>query len=175
MIKLVNKVNVPTATSTGEFDIIIRISNFSIVDGLRLLEPPLGNENRALYDQTLLDIIAKEEELSSTSVTAAATRERRMQERAALYSLRDSLMIKDEGTCVCSLRYFAKDGDTEIQLPVLGLTESFSCFVSELEEYSSQYSNVFLNKKHQMKQRIVKFLADTSFLGFGTESQYQIE
>ena len=170
MIQLIDKINIPTATDTGLYDVIIRIQDFTIQDGLRLL-PPIDNSE---YDTILLEIEAKEIEISGTSTTDIVTRERKMEERTALYAERDALMIRDEGVCTCSLRYFATNEEREINLPIQGITESFSCFISELDEFPLLYDNVYLNKKHQMKQIVVRFLASSSFLGYTNESDFII-
>jgi hypothetical protein len=170
MIQLIDKINIPTATDTGLYDVIIKIQDFTIQDGVRLL-PPIDN---AEYEAILLEIEAKELELAATSTTAIVTRERRMAERNALYTERDALMIRDEGVCTCSLRYFAANEEREINLPIQGITESFSCFVSELENFPSLYENVYMNKKHQMKQMVVRFLASSLFLGYTNESDFII-
>ena len=168
MIKLKDKINLVTLTDQGLYDVTIKVQDFIIQDGFRLIAP-IDNEE---YNSVLVSIAAKEQEIINTSITAIATRERKMAERNALYLLRDSLMIKDEGVCTCSLRYFAANEDIEIPLPIQGVTESFSCFVSELDEFSSTYDDIFLNKKYQMKQRVVKFLADTGFAGLNSESDF---
>lgn len=168
MIKLKDKINLVTLTDQGLYDVTIKVQDFIIQDGFRLIAP-IDNEE---YNSVLVSIAAKEQEIINTSITAITTRERKMAERNALYLLRDNLMIKDEGVCTCSLRYFAASEDVEIPLPIQGVTESFSCAVSELDEFSSMYDNVFLNKKYQMKQRVVKFLADTGFAGLNSESDF---
>lgn len=168
MIKLKDKINLVTLTDQGLYDVTIKVQDFIIQDGFKLIAP-IDNEE---YNSVLVSIAAKEQEIINTSITAIATREQKMAERNALYLLRDSLMIKDEGVCTCSLRYFAANEDIEIPLPIQGVTESFSCFVSELDEFSSTYDNIFLNKKYQMKQRVVKFLADTGFAGLNSESDF---
>jgi hypothetical protein len=171
MIKLKDKINLVTLTDQGLYDVRIRIQDMSIQDGLRLL-PRTGDVD---YDNVVLDLEAKEAELAATSVTATSTRARLMRERDELMIARNELMIKDEGVCTCSLRYFAANDAGEILLPIQGVKESFSCFVSELEEFSSMYDNVFLNKKYQMKQRVVRFLADSMFAGLTKESDFIIE
>jgi hypothetical protein len=174
MIKLIQKVNVPTATSQGECSIVVRMNNFTIQDGVRYLEPTEGHTNYDAYLDVNARIAAKDEQLATTSITAVVTRAKLMDERNELVAERHLLLIPDEGMCTCVLRYFAI-GENEFPLPVGGLTESYSCFVSELDEYPSKYENDFLNKKYQMKQRVVKFLADSTFLGFDKESDYEIE
>jgi len=174
MIKLIEKVNVPTATSQGECNIVGRMNNFTIQDGVRYLEPTEDHENYESFLTVNARIAAKDVQLAATSITSVVTMANLRQERNDLVLERHSLLIPDEGVCTCLLRYFAS-GENEFPLPVLGLTESFSCYVSELDEYSSKYENDFLNKKFQMKQRVVKFLADSTFLGFDKESDYEIE
>lgn len=171
MIRLKEKINLVTLTDQGLYDIRIRIQDFVIQEGFRYIDP-IGDLD---FNKAASDLVLKEAELAITPVSQVATRLRILGERDALVTLKTSLMTKDEGRCTCSLRYFAANEDAEIPLPIQGVTESFSCYVSELDEFPSMYDNVFLDKRFQMKQRVVKFLADTGFAGFNNESDFIIE
>ena len=104
MIKLTSKVSVPTASSIADYDIIIRMKDFTIVDGVRLL-PNTTQE----YLDAVASLDLKNEELASTPLTQVVTRQNLIAERQEILELIASLSIKDEGVCVCTLRYFASD------------------------------------------------------------------
>lgn len=172
MIKLTNKVSIPTIDNIGLFDIIMRIDNFRIVEMVRFIDPNTP-ETQAINTQ----INALDSQLAAMQVTTSATnfnqRLQITQQRDALRATLQPLLIAEYGAAIADLRYYATDGVQEIQLPVVGLTESFECFVADLETYEGEDPQMLIRMKKKMRNFIITKLIESKFMGYESQSDYQ--
>lgn len=172
MIKLTQKVSIPTIDNIGLFDIIMRMDNFRIVEMVRFKDPNTP-ETQAINSQ----INALDAQLAAMQVTTSASnfnqRLQITQQRDALRLNLQPLLIAEYGAAIADLRYYATDGVQEIQLPVVGLTETFACFIVDLENYDGEDAQILIRLKKKMRNFIIEQLIQSKFMGYESQSDYQ--